>query len=204
MPKIRYEGIPFDSELEVEYWKYLKEDTQVINFLYHPSRQIQITRNNYYTPDFIVVYGDSLTNRIDHYEIIETKGYNPYSKLKDDMIHSVMLSKTEEQLKEFCIDNGFEDASNHPVVYRKIKYLKAYGWVDFDFKNPNTISNKRKAKINEQKGEIKELQEFKKNAERYFRYHIKIVKNEKLTKSQKEWYYKYVEKIQKKYYSEVH
>ena len=37
------------------------------------------------------------------------------------------------------------------------------------------------------------------DAERYFRYHIKVVKNEKLTKPQKEWYYNYVKKLREEY-----
>ena len=72
-------------------------------------------------------------------------------------------------------------------------------FVDWDFKNPNTLANKRKEKIIEQKDEIKELRDFKKDAERYFRYHLKIVDNEKLTKPQCEWYFKYVEEIRRKY-----
>ena len=144
----------------------------------------------------------------DRIEIVETKGFNPYSKMKDDMIHNIMLQKTEDELREwvltnraglYVLDTMYFKNPSRKVIYRKIKHLQAYGFVDWDFKNPNTIANKRKEKINEQSIEIKDLRDFKKNAERYFRYHLKIVNNEKLTKPQKEWYYKYVEWLRREY-----
>ena len=201
MPKVKYDDITFDSELEVEYYKYLqglKMQGKVITYNYHPAVPIQITKNNSYTPDFVVFYPNSKI------EIIETKGYNPYSKMRDDMIHQVMLSKTEQQLRDWISLNyrfnfygNSVNCNSYRVEYKKVKYLKAYGFVDWDFKNPNTIANKRKEKIQEQTTEIKELRDFKNNAIRYFTYHLKIVNNEKLTKPQREWYYKYIEEIKK-------
>ena len=202
MPKVKYDDITFDSELEVEYYKYLVELYEkgvITSFYYHPAIPIKITKNNTYTPDFVVFY---LDRRI---EIVETKGYNPYSKMRDDMIHQVMLSKPEQELRDWIKENFdfnfylYVDGDNYRVVYRKVKYLKAYGFVDWDFKNPNTIANKRKEKINDLSSEIKELRGFKKEAERYFRYHLKIVNNEKLTKPQREWYYKYTKKLREEY-----
>ena len=204
MPKVKYDNITFDSELEVEYYKYLVElyaNGVITSFYYHPSIPIKITKNNTYTPDFVVFYMD---NKI---EIVETKGYNPYSKMRDDMIHQVMQSKSEQELRDWLnknydsvYDNKFQlKFNNYSDVYRKVKYLKAYGFVDWDFKNPNTIANKRKEKINDLSTEIKELRDFKKEAERYFRYHLKIVNNEKLTKPQKEWYYNYMKKLREEY-----
>ena len=208
MPKVKYDDITFDSELEVEYYKYLVELYEkgvITSFYYHPSIPIKITKNNTYTPDFVVFYMD---NKI---EIVETKGYNPYSKMRDDMIHQVMQSKPEQELRDWLnknydsvYDNKFQlKFNNYSVVYRKVKYLKAYGFVDWDFKNPNTIANKRKEKINDLSTEIKELRDFKKEAERYFRYHLKIVNNEKLTKPQKEWYYNYTKKLREEYGNET-
>ena len=204
MPKVKYDGITFDSELEVEYYKYLVElyaKGVITSFYYHPAIPIKITKNNTYTPDFVVFY---LDRRI---EIVETKGYNPYSKMRDDMIHQVMQTKSEQELRDWLnknydsvYDNKFQlRFNNYSVVYRKVKYLKAYGFVDWDFKNPNTIANKRKEKINDLSTEIKELRDFKKEAERYFRYQLKIVNNEKLTKPQKEWYYNYMKKLREEY-----
>ena len=206
MPKVKYGDITFDSELEVEYYKYLKEQWdkgEIKTLFYHPQVPIKITKNNTYVPDFVVFYD----NRI---EIVEVKGYNPYSKMRDDIIHQVMLAKSEQELRNwlnenytavyFAKDNSFIlNLNSFRVVYRKVKYLKAYGFVDWDFKNPNTIANKRKEKINDLSTEIKELRDFKKDAERYFRYHIKVVQNEKLTKPQKEWYYNYVKKLREEY-----
>ena len=211
MPKVNYAGKTFDSELEVEYYKHLKADVGtgkylVEGFIYHPAPIKNLVGKRSYTPDFLIMYADH------HVEIVECKGYNPYSKMIDDQIHNVMLSKSDEFLLNYVLDyivSEYEEdedsglfsdwMSTNKVVYRKIKYLKAYGFVDWDFKNPNTLANKRKEKIIEQKDEIKELRDFKKDAERYFRYHLKIVDNEKLTKPQREWYMKYVEEIRRKY-----
>lgn len=191
MGKVNYNGITFDSELEVEYYKYLDSRNDILRFKYHPKQIPNFVGKRSYTPDFIVQYQD-------HWEIVECKGYNPYSKMIDDQIHNVMLSKSEQWLREYIQYNGYY-CLDVPVKYVKVKYLKAYGFVDWDFKNPNTLANQRKEKILSQKEEIKELKDFKKNAERYFGYHLKIVNNEKLTKSQKEWYYKYVEELILKY-----
>ena len=204
MPKVKYGDITFDSELEVEYYKCLDElwhKGEVLEILYHPKAIENLIGKRSYTPDFCVLYPDRI-------EIIETKGYNPYSKMIDDQIHNVMLSKNQWFLANYVAGTRmywtrFEDwdrnIKNGNVVYKKLKYLKAYGFVDWDFKNPNTIANKRKEKINDLSTEIKALRDFKKDAERYFRYHIKVVQNEKLTKPQKEWYYNYVKKLREEY-----
>ena len=204
MPKVKYGDITFDSELEVEYYKCLDElwhKGEVLEILYHPKAIENLVGKRSYTPDFCVLYPDRI-------EIIETKGYNPYSKMIDDQIHNVMLSKNQWFLANYVAGTRmywtrFEDwdrnIKNGNVFYKKVKYLKAYGFVDWDFKNPNTIANKRKEKINDLSNEIKALRDFKKDAERYFRYHLKIVQNEKLTKPQKEWYYNYVKKLREEY-----
>lgn len=184
MPKVRYKNITFDSDLEVEYYKYLKE--QNLNLIYHPHNPIYINSKNTYTPDFIVFYNDRI-------EIVETKGFNQFSYMRDNMIHNVMLEKTEDDLKEFLIDNDIPSDYVHSmrVIYKKIKFLKSFGWVDFDFKNPNTIANKRKEKINELEQQLKELINYKKNTERYFSYLINIENGKKLTKPQVEWIEKF-------------
>lgn len=193
--KVRYDGFIFDSELEVDYYKYLKEleeNGKIQQIIYHPIVPIQITKNNYYTPDFIIHYFGADGFTPERCEIVETKGYNPYSKMRDDMIHQVMLSKTENELKKWLADN--ETANfGEKVIYKKIKYLKAYGFVDWDFKNPNTIANKRKEKITELNSELKELRQFKKDTIRYFSLHNKA----KLTPNQKEFIAKYLNQFYK-------
>ena len=75
--------------------------------------------------------------------------------------------------------------------YIKIKFLKAYGWVDYDWKNPNTRVSQQKAKINDLSAELKELKDFKKNEMRYWGYVLKMINHEKMTKSQLDWYTTY-------------
>jgi cell shape-determining protein MreC len=88
-----------------------------------------------------------------------------------------------------------ESTNERDVIYKKIKHLKTYGWVDFDFKNPNTIANKRKTKIAELEAENKELKEYKKKAERYFSYLKKINSGIKLTKPQQEWVKQFINEL---------
>ena len=196
MPKVKFDGIQFDSELEVEYYKLLVEKThkgEILRFIYHPSIPIPVTKNNNYYPDFIVIYSNH------NIEIVECKGYSQFSYLKDNMIHNIMQSKSEEELIFWLGRNKIIPFQDSKVQYRKIKYLKAYGFVDWDFKNPNTIANKRKEKINEQQDEIKALKDFKKNAERYFTYYVKLKNMGKLTKPQREWYINFEKELMKEY-----
>jgi len=177
MPKIEYDGVKFDSDLEVNYYKYLMMEN--LYFRYHPTVPIKITKNNTYTPDFVVYNPSGVV------EIIETKGYNPYSKMRDDMIHQVMLAKPEEELKQWLLENGYSLTNVKTVKYRKIKFLKAYGFVDWDFKNPNTLANKRKEKITDLEAELKEYKNKVKDYERFMKYLYKP--NKKLTKQQLHW-----------------
>ncbi len=203
MPKVEYLGIKFDSELEVEYYKYLEDKYKrgfVLDFIYHPMQIPNLVGKRAYTPDFLVLY-------LDHIEIVETKGFNPYSKMIDDQIHNVMLSKNEKYLSGYVYTNienapqrftrneWWEFAELQRVSYKKIKYLKAYGFVDWDFKNPNTLANKRKEKINDLSAELKELKEFKKNTLRYWKLFYNGISGKKLTKAQNEFMSKYANVI---------
>lgn len=180
--KITYNEKSFDSELEVEYYKYLQENDEVIDFTYHPTQIPNLVFKRSYTPDFIVEYEDRI-------EVIETKGYNPYSFRIDDAIHSAMLSKDEMWLKDYVAENGFE-SEDKEVIYRKIKKLIKYGWVDFDFKNPNTLSSKRKEKVINLKCENQILKTRLKDYDRYFK--LTIIKD-KRTKKQEQWIEAFIE-----------
>ena len=183
MPKVRYDNITFDSELEVEYYKYLKDNN--IRFIYQNEYRnipikINLGRRKTYTPDFIV-FDDE--NKI--IKIIELKGYAKWSANEDNNIMDFMKNKVATD-KDFLIEWLAQldiDTRGWDIEYYRLKHLKTYGWVDFNFKNPNTISNQRKNKIIELEKEIKELELYKKNVERYFSY----LRKDKLTKQQKEW-----------------
>lgn len=197
MGKASYDNLVFDSEWEKDYYIYLRDELKADFIKYHPEPIYDLVARSQYTPDFIYVKDDTIS-------VVEVKGsYNPYANhFQDDMIHKEMKAKNYRWLYNYFWKNGINcihsEDGYYDLKYEKVKKLKQ-GWVDYDFKNPNTLANQRKQKINEQKDEIKELKEFKKNAERYFTYHLKLVNNEKLTKPQREWYYKYVEELKKKY-----
>ena len=197
MAKVEFDGITFDSEWEKDYYIYLKEELKANFIKYHPEPIFDLVARKKYTPDFIYVKEDTIS-------VVEVKGgYNPYANhFQDDMIHKEMKAKDYRWLFNYFCKNGIKfthlEDGYYDLNYEKVKKLKK-GWVDYDFKNPNTIANKRKEKINDLSSEIKELRDFKKEAERYFRYHLKIVNNEKLTKPQKEWYYNYMKKLREEY-----
>lgn len=186
MGKIVEHGISFDSQLEVDYYDYLFKDTNVKNFKYHPSQIKNLVGSRSYTPDFIVEYADRI-------EVVETKGYNPYSKRIDDAIHEAMQLKSTDWLKAYVKENGFLE--DKQTVYRKLKFLKSFGFVDYDFKNPNTLANQRKAKLQSQGAKLKELEAFKREAIRYWGYRLKMQKRGKLTKPQREWLENYESKM---------
>ena len=187
MPKVRYDNIVFDSELEVEYYIYLRENN--IRFIYQNEYKnnpikINLGRRKTYTPDFIV-FDDE--NKI--IKIIELKGYAKWSANEDNNIMDFMRNKVATD-KDFLIEWLAQldiDTRGWDIDYSRLKHLKAYGFVDFNFKNPNTISNQRKNKIIELQSQLKELELYKKNVERYFSY----LRKDKLTKQQKEWKIKF-------------
>lgn len=182
--KETYKNRTFDSTLEIQYFQFLEEND--IRFLYQDQYKnkpikINLGRRKTYTPDFIVF--DDVNKII---KIIELKGYAKWSANEDNNIMDFMRNKVATD-KDFLISWLCEidiDTRGWDIEYYRLKHLKSFGWVDYDFKNPNTIANKRKAKINELEIEIKELKEYKKNVQRYFSY---LSKDNKLNKQQKEW-----------------
>lgn len=183
------EGIKFDSQLELDYYEHLSSNQEVVRFTYHPAQIAYLVGKRSYTPDFIVEYADRI-------EVVETKGYNPYSKRIDDAIHEAMKLKSYEWLAAYVKANGY-DVQDKDVVYKKLKHLQKFGFVDWDFKNPNTLANQRKVKLELQGTKLKELERFKAEAIRYLGYMLKMQKNVKLTKPQREWLEKYEAKMLK-------
>ena len=154
--KETYKNRTFDSTLEIQYFQFLEENN--IRFLYQDQYKnkpikINLGRRKTYTPDFIVF--DDVNKII---KIIELKGYAKWSANEDNNIMDFMRNKVATD-KDFLISWLCEidiDTRGWDIEYYRLKHLKSFGWVDYDFKNPNTIANKRKAKINELEIEIKE------------------------------------------------
>lgn len=187
MPKVRYDNIIFDSELEMMYYIYLKDNN--IRFIYQDKYKktpikINLGRRKTYTPDFIVFDDEKKTIKI-----IELKGYAKWSANEDNNIMDFMRNKVATD-KDFLISWLCEidiDTRGYDIEYHRLKHLKSFGFVEYDFKNPNTISNQRKNKIIELQSQLKELELYKKNVERYYSYIRKEKKKEKLTKQQQIW-----------------
>ena len=201
MPRINYNDLWFDSQLEVDYYKYLLEQQEngvVLDFVYHPSQIPNLIYKRSYTPDFIVLYKDRV-------EVVETKGFNQFSFRIDDQIHNAMKAMHVWLLRDYVNENmpRFSkvkfDAGSYNVIYKKVKYLKAHGWVDYEWKNPNTLSNQRKVKITELEQVLKEQSKKLKDYGRFVEYVLKIQDGGKLTKQQREWYMNFVKEFRKQW-----
>lgn len=194
--RIKYNEINFDSELEVNYYNYLKENN--IEFKYQNEYEknpikVNIGRRKNYTPDFIIYDNESKI-----ITVVETKGWTKWSGNDDNSIMDFMTNQAKENpvfiiswLKEI---NGYKDG--YTVNYRRIKFIKKFGFVDYDFENPNSQINKARNKIKTQKEELKELSQFKKDTIKYFKLSRKSL-TEKLTTKQKEFRENYRNQIEK-------
>jgi len=199
MSKVYYDNLLFDSEWEKDYYIYLLKDLKInkSNIWRNIKPFTDLMARKRYTPD--IIYYNKAEKK---FYIVEIKGnYNPFANhFQDEMIHKEMKAKTEDELENYIRENGIETYFDDSFQYIKIKYLKAHGWVDYDWKNPNTRVSQQKAKINDLSVELKELKEFKKNALRYFGYMSKIDYSfnfKRLTKPQREWFSKYTNKMVK-------
>ena len=191
MSKVNYDGYTFDSEWERDYYIYLTTKLKADKVIYHPEAIYGLMARKQYVPDFIYVKDNIIS-------VVEVKGnYNPFANhFQDEMLHKEMKAKDRHWLEiYFSLKNNIKVHDTDILKYEKVKKLKQ-GWVDYDFKNPNTIANKRKEKISELEDELRELKDFKKDAERLFRYHFS---KKKLTKKQNEWYTEHYAKLQREY-----
>lgn len=179
--KVIYKGIEFDSDLEISYYKHL--ENLGIKFMYQDKFKkvpikVNVGRRKNYVPDFITFENNTIT-------IIELKGWCKWNGNEDNNLMDFMKNKVAydvEFLKNWLHQVGI-DTTGKEIKYRRIKHLKALGFVDFDFKNPNTIANQRKEKIKVLEADKKASRNRLKDIDRYFGY----LKKEKLTKPQKEW-----------------
>lgn len=185
--KIYIDGIRYDSELEIEYLNYLKENN--IKYIYqdkyrHTPIKINLGRRKTYVPDFIIFDEE---NKI--IKIIELKGYAKWSANEDNNIMDFMKNKvlTDKQFLINWLVSLDINVCGYDIDYQRLKHLKGFGFVDYNFKNPNTLSNQRKNKIIELEEELKKANLYKKNVERYFSYLRNIKNGKKLTKQQLEW-----------------
>lgn len=178
--------IYFDSELEQKYYHYLKDNG--VDFMYQTEYkntpiQVNIGKRKNYTCDFIEEYENKVV-------ITETKGYSKWSGNIDNEICDFMKHKAQYD-KGFIVEwlaRVGVDTKGKDIEYQRIKYNKTYGWVDYDFKNPNTIANKRKNKIIELEQELKELKAKLKDYDRYVEITQKLNNGGKPTKLQLEFY----------------
>ena len=192
MSKIYYDNLSFDSEWEKEYYIYLRDVVKAEGIWRDLVAIKGLMGRDKYTPDFIY-----LKDKVFH--IVEVKGnYNPYANhFQDDMIHREMKTKNQQFLRYYVANNGISTYFDNTFVYEKIKKLKAHGWVDYEWKNPNTLSNQRKAKITELEQSMKEINKRLKDYERFVDYVLKIQDGQKLTKQQREWYMNFIKEHKK-------
>lgn len=176
-----YNGIMFDSDQEIMYYQLLKQNGT--SFFYQdrykktPLR-INLGRRKTYVPDF-VIWKDQ------EFKIIELKGWSKWSGNEDNAIMDFMKNKVltdQTFLKNWLKEIGFPTpmVNMAEVKYQRLKYLKGLGFVDYDFKNPNSLINQKRRKVKEQQDEIKQLKAENKLLRRYYELSIK----DSLNKSQ--------------------
>lgn len=189
--KETYKNRIFDSALEVEYFKYLEDNKK--RFLYqdeykHRPIKINLGRRKTYVPDFIVFDDDEKI-----VTIIEMKGYAKWTANEDNNIMDFMKNKVEYD-KDFLISWLVSldlDICGYDIEYQRLKHLKGIGFVDYNYKNPNSRVNVLRRNKEELEVELKELKLYKKNIERYFGYLRKYKQEKKLTKDQLQWLLKF-------------
>ena len=190
--KIEHDGLSFDSEQEVMFYDKLKSDgaTFVYQNVYKSNPiKVKIGRRRTYTPDFIVYKEDEKI-----IDIIELKGYAKWSANEDNNIMDFMKYKAENE-PDFLIDWLKENKlykEDYKVEYHRLKHIKSFGFVDYNFKNPNNLLNKRKNKIKELEERIKVLEKFKKDTIRF----LELSKKEKLNKNQKNFLDEYLKEAE--------
>lgn len=193
MPRVQYDNIWFDSEMELDYYKHLRSN--IVEFIYQDKLKtpikVNLGRRKNYTPDFIVF--DNVNKEI---VITELKGYSKWNGNEDDNIMNFMKHQVEFD-QDFLIDwlkENDEYRLGYTVNYKRLKFLKGHGFVDYDFKNPNSRINVLRRK-NE---ELNELNKYLNKELKDYRKYFKLMNSEKkLTKTSKEWLDSFVENTKK-------
>ena len=176
--KVEYDGIRFDSEMECEYYKLLKERKdkgEIFNLEIHPRFELipQYINNNgkeikpiYYEADFS--FYDSVAGRS---RVIDVKGM-----MEDDFV-----------LKWKMFDKKMVDLKFN-IYLEVLKYSKSTGWVDYeDYKKARkTYKQQLIAKKNEAIKRAKEIEKERAREQKEIERYLILNSKEKRSKAEEE------------------
>ena len=111
--KYNYDNLTFDSKLEIEFYKFLKENN--INFTYQPEISFEFEYDNkirYYHPDFIV-------NDI----ICETKGIHFFKNKNTNNVMVCPYHKKNDTPEKIEWRNGLYEAKHQCMIKNNVKIL---------------------------------------------------------------------------------
>ena len=170
-----YDGKKFKSTKDLIYYKELLENDNVLT-IYMNIKEPLIKKYGGYTPTFIVEYKT-------HYELVDIVLYTSPSKSKTILILNEIAQKSSLELEEY-ISTALGYKCEKRVIYRKLRYIKSLGFVNFDY-------DYREEKKQKQKQEIKSIYEEVKSLRAQVREYEKFInlmnKGDKLRRDEKRW-----------------
>lgn len=170
-----YDGKKFKSTKDLIYYKELLENDDVLT-IYMNIKEPLIKKYGNYTPTFIVEYKT-------HYELVDIVLYTSPTKSKTILILNEIAQKSPLELEEY-ISSALGYKCDKRVIYRKLRYVKSLGFVNYDY-------DYREEKKRKQKQEIKSIYEEVKILRAKVREYEKFInlmnKGDKLRRDEKRW-----------------
>lgn len=171
----KYNGIEFSSQIGLSYYKEMLEKDFVLTIYTNIKYPLSKKYGGYY-PMFIIEYNN-------HYEIIDVRSYANSSNSKAVTISNEIKEKTPQELRDYVSNNiGFE--CGKPCIYRKLRYIKTLGFVDFNF---NANEAKKEKKKEEDKTLREELKELRAKVREFDKFINLMNKGDKLKRDEKRW-----------------
>lgn len=170
-----YDGKKFKSAKDLIYYKELLENDNVLT-IYMNIKEPLIKKYGNYTPTFIVEYGT-------HYELIDIVLYTSPSKSKTILIMNEIAQKSPLELQEYASTVlGYKCEKR--VIYRKLRYIKSLGFVNYDYDYREEKKQKLKQEVKSIYEEVKTLRAQVREYERFINL---MNKGDKLRRDEKRW-----------------
>lgn len=170
-----YDGKKFKSTKDLIYYKELLENDNVLT-IYMNIKEPLIKKYGNYTPTFIVEYKT-------HYELVDIVLYTSPSKSKTILIMNEIAQKSSLELEEY-ISSALGYKCEKRVIYRKLRYIKSLGFVNFDYDYREEKKQKQKQEIKSIYEEVKTLRA---KVREYERFITLMNKGDKLRRDEKRW-----------------
>lgn len=171
----KYNGIEFKSEKDLLYYKELLDNDEVLT-IYTQIKEPLIKKYGGYKPTFIVEYKT-------HYELVDIVIYTSATKSKTILMLNEIAQKSLLELQEY-ISTALGYKCEKRVIYRKLRYIKSLGFVNFDYDYREDKKLKQKQEIKSIYEEVKSLRA---KVREYERFITLMNKGNKLRRDEKRW-----------------